>query len=186
MDFLCHKSILLILVHDNLYSFLLSFLSLLLLVLIFLYDLPNFLNTLNALATTLVALDESDGLVNIQVDSKLIINYFSDFIRLLVAQGFGVRLHNILFLDFQGYFLWGLFLFGSFLLLLFLSLFGFLLLAASVYFLFPDDIEINAIFSVLEVTRNRNFNNRGIILQVKQKLVQMHVQRASTGVEFCQ
>jgi len=154
--------------------------------LVLLDDLPNFLNTLDTLATTLIALDEFDGLFDVQVNSKLVVDYLINFIWFLVAQSFSISFHNVLFLYLQSYFLWRLFFLSCLLFLLFLAGFFLLLFTTSIDFFLKDNIKFDIIFSVLEVAWDRNLNDRGVVLQVEEKLVQMHVERPIPRVVFRQ
>ena len=141
--------------------------------------------TVTTLTTTLIFLDKSDGMDVWNIESIWIKNNF--IYRVLVVKCLFELLINMhLFLSKRWVnFWWGiiicLLLFTFFLTSL---LFSFLLLTSfSFDFLLKDDIYWDLII-LLKVAWDWDLNHRWVILQIKEKSIQMDIDRASSVVEM--
>lgn len=144
------------------------------------------LDTVTALTTTLVLLNQTDSGGYLHIESERIMHDFFDRLRTLIILARVVGVHD--FIDQKLLFFHRLrlrfrLLFSSFLLFLF-TCFLLLFLFASVTFDLLFKREFNLDFIVLfEVGGNGNLNNRWVILQVEEELVEVDVDRLGTRVE---
>lgn len=144
----------------------------------------DLLNTKTALTTTLVLLNQADSSddVHLEVADGVLNDFFNRLGALVVGPG-QVSVHDLVNQEllFKG----GLrFLFRLFLscLLFFLGLAGLLLLFAADDGFFKGHLDLDAVV-FLEVAGNGDLYNRGVVLQVKKKLVQVDINTLGSVVE---
>lgn len=136
--------------------------------------LHDVLVSLTILATTLVLLNKAHSLFKFVVDHVRVAHNF--VLGLIVASGVLHRFSHLL-VDFSlAWWVW-------FWLRSFLFLFFALLFLLWLNFFFEGKVDFDAVV-FLEVPGNWDLDNRGVVLQVKQKLVQVNIERTSSGVEL--
>ena len=147
--------------------------------------LENKENTLSPLPTSIILLNQANSLLDINIESEWILDHLYLWLVALVVLDHEVVNQGLLVEQRHGRYLL-LFVVVSLLLLFLLLLLGLLLFLSALLlnWLLEDQIQLNAvIFS--EIPRHWNLDHRGIVLQVKQQLVQVDVDGLLPGVELC-
>ena len=136
------------------------------------------------LTTSLVLLDQADGLNHFDIEGEGVVGDFFDGLRggPTIEQGFinlGILLvHGEHFLRFFAIII----LLLSLLLLRFAALLSLLLLAVTALDLFLEDNVDRDLIVLLEVAGHRDFNDRRVILEIKQEAIKMDVDGAGTKI----
>jgi hypothetical protein len=140
--------------------------------------LQYLLDTDATLTTTLVLLNHADGRHNFHIEGEGIVDDLLNWLRTFVVGPRVVRVHNFIdqeFLLFHRLRLGHNLLIFGLLLFLFLSLLGLLFLTGfSFNFLLESHLHLDPVV-LLEVPGNGDLDNRWVVLEVEEQLVQVNV-----------
>ena len=141
-------------------------------------------DTLSTLSATIILLNEPDCLLDIDVERERILNHLNLWLVTLANLVHELTNKSCLLDEWHGWWLL-IALIIVLLLLLFLLLLWllFLLTALLLNWLLKDEVELDSVI-LTEVTWHRDLNHRWIVLQIEEKLVEMHIKRILSRVEL--
>lgn len=133
-----------------------------------------------SLSTAFIFLNQTNCTNDLHIECEGVVHNFFDRLRTEVGAGWAalVSVHHFgkqeFFLFHSDFLLWDLFVVSLFF-LLFFGLFLFLLLASVTFnFLFESELHLYIVF-LLKVARHWDLNDGWVVLQVKEQLVQVHI-----------